>query len=187
MADILTVGEFLAIIGIVITNRLGGPQEAYYRIRRLPYFIDYIRGPDRRWRKHIFPLSMIQHHSPAMYEYGRGNYLVPETEASQSSNGAPLYFHNWDDTRPIPTDLDSKMLPDGTVVKEYRDRIPPEVIKAGFSAKIAADIHRQGEQAKPSKLAWYIVFGLMIVVLIQLVNTYYGYNVNCALHTDACK
>ena len=168
-----------------IYNMQGGWPEAYYRIRRKPYFVDYIKGPDKRFRKHVFLLNIIQRHSPAMFTFGNGNYLVPDSEASNSASGAPLYFHNWDDTRPIPTTIDTFTEPDGSVTTRYRERIPPGIIKAGFQSKVAEDIHRHGLPSPP-KTGWLILVALVVMAILIAGVLYYDYNSYCALHPNSC-
>lgn len=177
---------YIIFIGFIIFQRLGGWPEAMYRIRRIPYFVDYIRGPDKRFRRRIFPLDMIQKHSPAMFRYGRGDYMVPDEAASASANGAPMWLHNWDDSRPIETNIDTIHNPDGSVTTKFRERIPPEVIQAGFEGKVVADLAHEGDEVKSNKLAWYIVPMLLILLLAIVVELYYGYNNYCGLHPKSC-
>lgn len=160
-----------------VWNMLGGWPEAWYRIRRISYFVDYIRGPDKRFRKHVFKAAIIQHHSPAMFAFGRGSYLVPDNEASNSASGAPLWFHNWDDSRPIPVTLGKDA--------EFRERMPPEVIRKGFESKVAADIHRHGAP-ETHKTSWLILVAILVLVVLIMGVLYYDYNTYCATHPNQC-
>src|SRR5712692_701777 len=132
MVDSFTATGYALFVLLMIVNRFGGPQVVYYRIRAIPYFIAYIRGPDKRYRRRLFRMSIIQKHSPAMFEYGRGNYMVPESEAAIDARGAPMWFFAWDESRCIPQYMDTKEVTnekgDRYTVTEFREKVPPEVI-----------------------------------------------------------
>ncbi len=193
MVDSLTATGYALFVLLMVINRFGGPQVVYYRIRGIAYFIDYIRGPDKRYRRRLFRMSIIQKHSPAMFEYGRGNYLVPESEAAIDARGAPMWFHAWDESRCIPQYMDTVEVMDEKGERytktEFREKIPPEVIKAGFLGMAASSINigNLDAEQKPNKLAWYIVPMLLIITIAALVGAYYEYNTTCALHTLACR
>lgn len=188
MADYSTVYVLVgAFIAFRIYNTLGGWPEAYYRIRRWSYFIDYIKGPDKRFRKHT-KLSKEIHHSPAMWNLGKGSYLVPDQEASASASGAPLWFHNWDDARPIPTSLD--VVTDeasGMTTTKYRERMSPEAIRRGFENKIAADVHRNTEQNPQRGMSTLMLIILIVAVVLMVGVLYYEYSNGCAVHAATCN
>src|SRR6266849_5791566 len=95
---ILTGVFYLFFIGFIIFQRLGGYPEAWYRITRHPYFIDYLRGPDKKYRRHVEEMvKMDTTGGIARWTLGQGQYHLPDSEASLSSNGAPMWFHAWDE------------------------------------------------------------------------------------------
>jgi hypothetical protein len=188
VADYSTIYVLAAAFVVFrIYNMLGGWPEAYYRIRRYPYFVDYIKGPDKRFRKHVF-LTKLIHHSPAQFPFGKGNYLVPDEEASASGSGAPLWFHNWDDARPIPTSLDTITDPEtGQVTTKYRDRLSPVSIRKGFENQVAADIHRNTEP-NPQRGMSTLMLVLIIAGIVLMVGVlYYEYSNGCAVHAATCQ
>lgn len=111
---------------------------------------------------------------------------MPEAEASVSERGAPLWFHAWDDSRPVPQYMDSVAQPDGSYITVYRDKIPPRVIKAAFESKVAADIHRQGELQTQNKLAWFVIPALILVVVLIAGVLWFDWNSFCATHASQC-
>lgn len=194
MVDSLTLTGYALFVLLMIVNRFGGPQVVYYRIRGIAYFIDYIRGPDKRYRRRMFPMSVIQKHSPAMFEYGRGSYLVPESESAIDGRGAPMWFHAWDESRPIPQYMDTIEVTDEKTGErytktEYREKLPPEVIKAGFIGMAASSINigNLDMEKQPNKFPFFVVPILIIIAIGVLVGVYYEYNTTCALHTIACR
>ena len=105
-----------------------------------------------------------------------------------------MWFHAWDESRCIPQYMDTieKTNPETGerfTVTEFREKIPPEVIKAGFLGMAASSINigNLDVEQKPNKLAWYIVPMLLIITIAALVGVYYEYNTTCALHTMACR
>src|SRR3989442_1494320 len=79
---ILTGTFYLFFIGFIIFQRLGGYPEAWYRLTRKPYFIDYIRGPDKRYRRHPDLLANMNTESGlSLWEFGNGMYHLPESES----------------------------------------------------------------------------------------------------------
>lgn len=186
MVDAQTTILYLIIGGMFIVNRLGGPQEAYYRIRRIAYFIDYIRGPDKRYRRRLFPMTDIKN-SPAMHHYGNGDYGVPEGEAAISASGAPMWFHSWDEFRCIPQYMDTKVNEEtGETITAYHEKMPPHLIAEGFASKTVADIQAD-TQPKPRDFPlWIIVTGVIITIILIGAVAYYDYNTTCAVHSAAC-
>lgn len=174
----------------MIIGRFGGYQVVYYRARKIPYFIDYIRGPDKRYRRYLHPMTDMTGQNPPMYDYGSGSYQLPESEATLSEHGASMWFHAYNEFRAIPQYMDVTTVTniDGSTspVKEWRQMVPPDLIKEGFRSKIAVDINRESEPAKRDKLAWYIVPMLIIIVIMIAALVYYDYNTTCALGTQAC-
>lgn len=188
MVDTLTIIFYVFFIGFIIFQRLGGYPEAWYRIRRVPYFIDYIRGPDKKYRRHVDQMSAINTSSGlSLWPFGEGAYNLPESEASLNVNGAPMWFHAWNEMRAIPQYMDTIVGPDGKEHMEYRPKIPPSVIKAAFKSQVAKDIHRE-EQPKegPSGFKWYTVTALGVGIIIMVALLYFEYNNYCGLHPAAC-
>jgi hypothetical protein len=194
LVDTLTLTGYALFVLLMIVNRFGGPQVVYYRIRGIAYFIDYIRGPDKRYRRRLFPMSIIQKHSPAMFHYGRGDYQVPEAEAAIDARGAPMWFHAWDESRCIPQYMDTIEVTNEDTGERYtqtqfREKVPPEVIRAGFlgMAASAVNIGNLDQEKVPNKFPFFVVPILIIIAIGVLVGVWYEYNTTCALHTVACR
>lgn len=194
MVDTLTFTGYTLFVLLMIINRFGGPQIAYYRLRRISYFIDYMRGPDKRYRRRIHKTEIIQKHSPAMFHYGRGDYEVPESEAAIDAQGANMWFHAWDESRCIPQYMDTVQETDPKTgetytITKFREKVPPEVIHAGFLAMAASAINigNLDQEKTVNKLPFFLVPVLVIVLIAALVGVYYEYNTTCALHTLACR
>jgi hypothetical protein len=192
MVDTFTLTGYALLVLLIVVNRFGGPQVAYYRLRRVSYFIDYMRGPDKRYRRRIHRTDEIKKHSPAMFDYGRGSYMVPESEAAIDAQGANMWFHAWDESRCIPQYMDTvektnEETGERYTVTEFREKVPPELIKAGFIGKTASDIHALDQQKEVSKFPFFVVPILIIIVIGVLVIAWYDYNTTCALRTVACR
>jgi hypothetical protein len=178
---------YLVIGSMLIINRLGGPQEAYYRVLRKPYFIEYFRGPDKRYRRRLFPLTDIETHWPAMHKYGNGMYAVPESEAATSASGAPMWFHAYDDFRAIPQYMDTIIDEEtGEAKTVFREKIPPRLIAEGFESTTIAQIHADTEPKPRDIPLWIIITGLAVVIIILIAIGYYDYNTTCAVKSAAC-
>lgn len=191
MVDTSTTFAYLIAImfvGYALFQRLGGYPEALWRIQKKPYFVSYIRGPDKRYRKHPDLLANVDTQSGlSLWEFGNGKYHLPESEAALTVNGVPLWFHQWDDIRAIPQYMDTVVGPDGKTSLQYRPKIPPAVIKAAFKSQVAKDIHRE-EQPKegPSGFKWYTVVILAVLVLVTFATLYFSWNAYCGNHPTAC-
>ncbi len=184
---ILTGTFYLFFIGFIIFQRLGGYPEATYRIRRLPYFIDYIRGPDKKYRRHVEEMVKIDSSSGiAMWKFGIGWYHLPESEASLSSNGAPMWFHAWDEARAVPQYMDTVVGPDGKASLQFRPKVPPAILAAALKSKVARDIHREEEESKPEGFKWATITLLIIGIMITVGVLYFEYSNYCGIHPKLC-
>ena len=185
MVDYLTGSGYAVAFLIILINRYGGFQVVIWRIRKVQYFIDYIRGPDKRYRKRMETMDKILK-NPARWPYGQGEYLLPEAEAAISEHGAPMYFHAWDDARCIPQYMDTIMDEEtGEYKTVFRPKVPPEIIRAGFRSKIAVEMHPPPRE-ESNKLAWYIVPMIFLVLLAVLATAYYSHDVACAVRAHSC-
>lgn len=132
-------------------------------------------------------MTDVKHQSLPQFKYGNGSYHVPEAEASVSASGAPMWFHAWDEFRCIPQYMDTVQDPEtGEYKTIYRSKVPPSVIRAGFEAVIAKDIHREGQQPRREGFSWFIVIGLIVLTLVAIGSLYYSYNTFCATHPQSC-
>lgn len=185
---ILTGIFYLFLFVYIGFQRLGGYPEAWYRISRKPYFIDYIRGPDKRYRRHVDELAKIDTSSGLpLWQFGEGAYHMAESEASLSQNGAPMWFHAWNETRAIPQYMDTVVGPDGKARLEFRPKVPPSVFKAGMKSKVARDLHRdEDEKPGPSGFKWYTVTALGLAIIIMIAVLYFEYSNYCGIHAHAC-
>ncbi len=62
------------ILAIVIIWHLGGAQEAYYRIARIPYFAMVVFGPDGSEDFTILRYELIKRHSPPSFSYNGDDF-----------------------------------------------------------------------------------------------------------------
>lgn len=186
MVDAQTTILYLVIGSMFVINRLGGPQEAYYRIFRKPYFIDYIRGPDKRYRRRLFPMTDI-FGTPSQHKYGNGSYGLPEGEAATSASGAPMWFHQYDEFRCIPQYMDTVVDEEtGESITKFREKMPPSVICDGFESKTVADIQRDTQPVEKNFPMWIMATGIIVIVILIAGIMWYDYNTTCAVHSAAC-
>lgn len=188
MVDYTTLALGIFLVPIILFQRLGGWPEAWWRISKKPYFVAYIRGPDKRYRKHPDLLANVNTESGlSMWTFGNGAYNLAESEAALSVNGVPMWFFQWNETRAIPQYMDQVVGPDGKPRLEFRPKIPPSVIKAAFKSQVAKDIHREEQPTEgPSGFKWYTVVALGILVLITFATLYFSWNAYCGNHPTAC-
>jgi hypothetical protein len=184
---VLTGVFYLFFITFIIFQRLGGYPEAWYRITRKPYFIDYIRGPDKKYRRHVEEMTKIDTSSGiAMWNLGKGFYHLPESEASLSSNGASMHFHSWDEARAIPQYMDTVVGPDGRASLQFRPKVPPAILAAALKSKVARDIHREEELSKPEGFKWATITLLIIGIVIMIGVLYFEYSNHCGISPKSC-
>lgn len=184
-----TTGLFYAFfIGFIIFQRLGGYPEAWYRIRRIPYFVDYIRGPDKKYRRHVEQMAKIATDAGiSLWHFGVGDYHLPDGEASLNTNGAPMWFHAWDEARAIPQYMDSEVGPDGKPRRVFRPKVPPSILAAGMKTKVARDIHRDEEEPKgPEGFKFLTIALLGIMIVVMVVVLYFEYSNHCGLSPKSC-
>lgn len=179
---------YLFFIGFIIFQRLGGYPEAWYRIRRLPYFVDYIRGPDKKYRRHVEEMAKIDTESGiSLWHFGVGDYHLPDAEASLNVNGAPMWFHAWDEARAIPQYMDTEVGKDGKARLVFRPKVPPSILAAGMKTKVARDIHRDEEAEKgPEGFKWSTTILLLLGIVVMVTVLYFEYNNYCGLHPHNC-
>jgi hypothetical protein len=185
---VLTGVFYLFFIGFIIFQRLGGYPEAWYRIRRIPYFVDYIRGPDKKYRRHSEPMAeMDTTGGIARWTLGKGQYHLPDSEASLSNNGAPMWFHQWDDARAVPQYMDTIVGADGRASLQFRPKIPPSLFAAGMKSKVAIDLHRdEKEPQKTEGFKWITVTLLVIGIVIMIGVLYFEYSNHCGISPKSC-
>jgi len=183
----LTGVFYLFFISFIIFQRLGGYPEAWFRIRRVPYLVDYIRGPDKKYRRHIEEMAKIDTSSGlAMWHFGNGDYHLPESEASLNANGAPMWFHAWDEGRAIPQYMDTVVGPDGKATLVFRPKVPPSILQAALKSKVAHDIHREEEAPKVEGFKWATITLLIITIVIMIGVLYFEYSNHCGISPKSC-
>ena len=167
------LGIFPPAIFLLIWRRLGGWPEAWYRIKRIPYFVQVVFGPDGTPDRYVHAQSIIRRHSPPMFEFSGKLWGVDEENQARDT-GRPCYYYNFDDLSPIPI-LHWKK---GT-------KIDPALVRAAFKNDTIERMHVLGQ--KHSRSPWLLV-GLAIVVLVvvAVIGAYYSYNTFCAVTPEKC-
>ena len=167
------IALFAFFIYRMIWNRLGGSPEAWYRIRKIPYFFHYTFGEDHSYDRCVHPWSIVEHHSPAMFTCKRGKYVVQDG-AMARERGKPALYYNVNEAEPIQIFSWKK-----------GGQIDPALVQSAFENKTVEEMHRlgQGTDMRP----WLILgIGLIIAIVVAGVAAYYGYDAHCALKPAAC-
>lgn len=169
---ILNLSFLPLLIFFRVWYSLGGWPEAWYRLRRVDYFVQFIREASGKITRHVHKWDKIRRNSPAMFSFKGGDWLVDEDLQSRS-NGRPAWFYNYNDARPIPMGVDKL-------------RCDPVLIQKGFRNKTIGDIHRTGEDKKPKDKLWLAII-LIALVGMTIYSVYLGYNIYCGQAPARCR
>ena len=169
----LGISPFIFII--LLVYKLGGPQEAYYRIFRIPYFAMTVFMPDGSEAFAVLPYRLIQRHSPASFSYNGKMRQIDDRNMGRH-NGRPKWFYNWDDMTALP-------------VMHWNDgnKIDPSLLDAAWNNKFLEDLSRLGQKNSPLLMILTVIIVIAVVALmIGAVSAYYSHSVLCAVKPGSC-
>jgi len=169
--EIQQIGLIIVLIAYRIWNTLGGYPEAFYRITRKPYFLQYLVEVDGRISRYVHKFSMIESHSPAKFTFRKLDWFVDNSQTARS-NGRPAWFYNYDNSIPIP------------VIEQSRTKVSPLLIFKAFRNKTVSDMHKLEE--RKTNLKYLTAFVYIIIIVAVVAGTYYSYNTFCALNPAKC-
>jgi len=168
-------------------QRSGGPKEAWYRLRNIPYFQAYILNELDKVERRLVKLKDFHHSSAAHITVpGRGDYMTPANSDERFLNphSAPAGFYNWEDARPIPVHgREPDINKNGVLV--HKPKCPPMNVHAAYKDDRIEQLHKIN--VKTSKLRWGL-YGLAIlltlvgVIITAYYSYYFGVNIACAVH-----
>lgn len=163
------------VLGLLITYKLGGPQEAYYRIARIPYFAFTVFGPDGSESFALARYELIKRNSPASFSY---NGKMREIDDSNHGyhHGRPKWFYNYDDMHALP-------------ILHWNDKakINPSMIDAAWNDKFLEDLAKIGAKVPPLVTLLIVILGVaLIAAVLGIASIYYSHDAFCALKPGSC-
>jgi len=167
-------GALFAIVGFfVIWKKLGGWPEAYYRIFRKEYFVQWVWGATREPGRWVHRTTIIDTKKNSFTNGGKDWQL--SEEAMGRDTGRPAWYYLHDETEPINI-FDFK--------KE--GKMTPGLITAAYENDCIERVHRLG--MKGGIPGWFWVLCVVAIVLVVVVvSTYFNYNTFCAVTPAKCS
>jgi hypothetical protein len=174
----IAVALVILIIGSQQVNKQGGPKIVLWRLLGIRWFMRVERQPDGgairqsfRWK------GTVKTHSLPSYSANGKDWFVGGPKETVRVCGGPQWVYNYNDARPLP-------------LEHGGDPIDPTLIHSAFENKSIEAFNKLNE--KPQKFKWgmmalAIVLTLIFAGLSVYYTYYFGYNINCALHTAACR
>jgi hypothetical protein len=168
-------------------QRSGGPKEAWYRLRNIPYFQAYILNELDKVERRLVKLKDFHHSSAAHIEVpGRGDYGTPQNSDERFLNphSAPAGFYNWDDYRPIPVHgREPDVTKNGVLV--HKPKCPPMTVHSAYKDDRIEQLHKINVKTTKWKWGFYglaIFLTLLAAGLAAYYSYYFGINTACAVH-----
>lgn len=176
MVDVFAIYLFSSpfLIFLYIWRKLGGWPEAYWRIRRIPYFCVHIFDAGGQDNRYVLPMSEIQHKSEAGFDLNGKRRLTSEEDMGHDT-GRPAWWYNYNEMRPIPM---FSWMKGG---KQW----DASLVGAAYENRSIEDMHRIGRRGVPG--LWLFVIALLVLVLIvAAAGVYFAYNNYCAIEPARC-
>lgn len=154
--------------------KLGGWPEAWYRIRRTPYFTQHVYQPDRTEYRYVRKMEIILRDNPPRFAAGGKDWSWMDSRVGRDT-GRPSIYYNHDDTEPIPI-FDWK---------KPEDKLDPKLIQSAYENDAIERVHKIGLRGTPGWV-WIIVAAVLIAVVITIVGAYLSWNTFCAVTPAKC-
>jgi len=175
---LLQLGTIPLIVFSIIWRKLGGWPEAWYRIKRIPYFTQKVIMADGSVRRFVHKMILIRHQSPATFDFSDRTWSV-DYENQTRDNGRPSWVYNHDDLRPIP------ILNWGEGKDHLESKISPGLIFSAFHDGTIQQMHGLG-QPKPRSIGLLLVLLIGLGIMLAAASLYFNYNVFCGLNPAKC-
>jgi hypothetical protein len=166
-------GAIFALVGFfVIWKKLGGWPEAYYRIRRIEYFVQWVWGPTREPGRWVHKTTIIDTKKNS-FRYGDKDWQLKE-DAMGRDTGRPAWYYLHDETEPLP-------------LFEFKKgaKMTPDMITAAYENDCIERVHRIGMKGGVPGWFWVLLV-VAVVVVIVAVSAYFNYNTYCAVKPSSC-
>jgi len=163
------------ILAALIIWYLGGLQEAYYRLARIPYFAFVVFGPDGSEGFTLARYEIIKRHSPPSFSYN-GKMREIDDANHGYHHGRPKWFFNYDDMHALP-------------ILHWNDKhkINPSMLDSAWNDKFLEDLAKIGAKVPPLVTLLIVVLAVsLFAVVIGVASTYYSHNAFCAVNPRAC-
>jgi len=163
------------ILAILIIWHLGGAQEAYYRIARIPYFAMTVFGPDGSESFALLRYELIQRRSPPSFSYHGKMREIDDTNHGYH-HGRPKWFFNYDDFHALPI-----------LHWNEKKRIDPSHLDAAWNDKFLEELARLGQKVPPLVTLLIIILVVSLIAsVIGIASIYYSHDAYCALKPVNC-
>jgi len=157
---------------IKIWGALGGWPVAYWRIRRIPAFIQFIIEPDARISINPHKMNLIKTDTLAHFEFRNAEWFWGDSDCHGTRYGLSTVMHNFDDSRAVP------------FRKIGKERMAPIEIHKSYANKSIADLNRLG--VKQPRGRFLLLLLLLVAVFILSEALIYYYNAACAANSPTC-
>lgn len=165
------------LIFLYIWRKLGGWPEAYWRIRKIPYFCVHVFDAAGQDNRYVLQMTEIQHKSEAGFDLNGKRRLTSDEDMGHDT-GRPAWYYNYNEMRPIPVFTWAKTSND-------RRQWDASLVGAAYENESISNMHRLGRRGIPP--LWMMIIVLIILVLIVAgAGAYFAYNDYCALNPARC-